>query len=172
MTVFVAGIHGVGKSYLCESFSARTGIPHHSASALIKAERAGASWGTDKVVTGADENQLALAAAVKRVLSENPDLILDGHFVLKDKFGGFLRLAESVFSQLNLSAVILLENDSDLIFSRLHERDGNKNPGDIVSFLEIERAQARQVCQELNLPLKVLFAPTPDFFHDSIISYF
>lgn len=48
MTVFVAGVHGVGKSYLCQNYALKYGVVHESASALIRRERSLAEWGLIK----------------------------------------------------------------------------------------------------------------------------
>ena len=38
--IFVAGIHAVGKSSACKFLSSETGIPHYTASQIIREEKA------------------------------------------------------------------------------------------------------------------------------------
>ncbi|RED01301.1 ATP-binding protein [Ectopseudomonas oleovorans] len=172
MTIFVAGIHGVGKTYLCEAFSGRTAIPHRSASALIKSQRERVDWGKDKLVSGIDENQQALATAVGRCLLENADLLLDGHFVLKDVNGSFVRLAPKVFTSLTITAVVLIENTPSVIASRLSERDGTAAAGNISEFLLAEREHSKLVSDILTCPLITLHAPSKAEFHDAVLPLF
>lgn len=172
MTVFVAGIHGVGKTYLCEGFSVHTAIPHRSASALIKSEREKVDWGKDKLVSGIDENQQALATAVGKCLLENADLLLDGHFVLKDAGGNFVRLAPPIFTSLAITAVVLIENTPDVIASRLSERDGTAVPDNISEFLIAEREQSKLVSNLLGCPLLTLNAPSAAEFYDAVLPLF
>ncbi|RAU48782.1 MULTISPECIES: ATP-binding protein [unclassified Pseudomonas] len=165
MTVFVAGIHGVGKTYLCESFSKSTGVKHRSASSLIRAEREHADWGVNKFTRGIDENQSALIAAVRRCLSDSPYLLLDGHFVLKDSQGNLVRLATDIFESLSITAVILVENSHETIAARLAARDGTLHPGDINASMLAERQQANIICGILGIPLIQLTAPTLEEFN-------
>lgn len=87
MNIFVAGVHGVGKTYLASRLPSTLGLIHTSASKLIKEERAMPSWGVDKRVSDVDANQIALAAAVKRHNDAGVQLLLDGHFVLLNNNG-------------------------------------------------------------------------------------
>lgn len=172
MTVFVAGIHGVGKTYLCESFSSRAAIPHRSASALIKSQRQRVDWGKDKLVSGIDENQQALVTAVGECLSENADLLLDGHFVLKDASSNFIKLAPSIFTSLAITAIVLIEHTPTVIASRLSERDGTANPGDISGFLIAEREHSKLVSEALACQHITLHAPSTDEFYNAVAPLF
>ena len=51
-------------------------------------------------------------------------MLLDGHFVLLDKEGLFVLLDVEVFETLNLSAVVLIEAQPELVASRVRHRDG------------------------------------------------
>lgn len=169
MNVFVAGIHGVGKTYLASRLPSEAGLTHTSASKLIREERALPNWGQDKRVANIDENQVALAAAVARHNAQGSRLLLDGHFVLLDQSSKFVRLGPEVFQSLNLKAVLLLEAPADLIEQRLLGRDGvNREPEFLRRFAECERAQASAVCAELALPLRVLVSPSDEDFASAI----
>lgn len=170
MVIFVAGVHGVGKTYLCQAFASTTGLRHASASQLIKEERQLESWGGDKVVSEILDNQDALDIAVNRILKEHPSLILDGHFVLK-KVGGVLEEVPLVtFDRLTLSAIILVENDSKLIAERLLQRDSNNAAGDLEQFIQSERRAAMNTSLSLNIPFFLLHNPSTESFADCIES--
>jgi len=169
MNIFVAGIHGVGKTYLASRLPTTLGLVHTSASKLIKEECAMPNWGTDKRVLNADTNQLVLAAAVKRYNTAGTRLLLDGHFVLLNDQAEFLLLGTEVFKSLNLDGVILLETDPHTIASRIYERDSREVDIDhLVEFMKTERSQAQMVCDELQIPLIILQSSTPGTFVEAV----
>jgi len=169
MNIFVAGVHGVGKTYLASRLPETFGLMHTSASKLIKEERAMPNWGEDKRVGDVAGNQIAVAAAVKRHNAAGRRLLLDGHFVLLNAQGEFSRLSAEVFNSLNLDGVVLLEDDPRTIVVHIHERDGRAvDIGDMVKFIAAERLQAQVVCAELGIPLCILNAPSPSVFAETI----
>ena len=62
--LFVGGIHGVGKSTLCDSICERMNVAHHSASELIS-KFVKVSHSANKRVTDVGKNQDVLIAATK-----------------------------------------------------------------------------------------------------------
>lgn len=169
MNIFVAGVHGVGKTYLAARLPSTLGFTHTSASKLIKEERAMPSWGVDKRVSDVDANQLALATAVKRYNNTGTPLLLDGHFVLLDGSGNFVRLGTDVFGTLNISGVVLLEAEPQVIAARINERDGRIVDIDHLSdFIVAERSQAKIVCDGLGIPMRVLVDPSPQAFAEAV----
>lgn len=169
MNIFVAGIHGVGKTYLASRASLSAGMTHTSASMLIKEERTLSTWTTDKRVTDVGANQRALAAAIQRHNELGTRLLLDGHFVLLDATGEMVRLETDVFTALNLIGVILVEADPHTVAQRIDERDKRQVPVDhLQAFMKAERDQAQKVCTELHIPLTLLVSPSPEKFTISV----
>lgn len=165
MNVFVAGIHGVGKTYLASRIPATSGLVHTSASKLIKEELSLPEWESGKIVADVDRNQLALAKAVARHNLSGTALLLDGHFVLLGKTGDFIRLGANVFETLNLSKVLLIEADPTIVAQRIQDRDGlGRDFNWLAAFMRQEREQAGAVCTELNIPLGILESPEVDEF--------
>lgn len=161
MNIFVAGIHGVGKTYLASRLPEGSGLLHTSASKLIKEELALPDWNADKRVADVDKNQVALAKAVARHNANGTALLLDGHFVLLNTDGEFVLLGGDVFKTLNLSAVLLIEADPKVVETRVQNRDNLRRDSDwLAMFMGQERAQAEAVCRELSLPLRILMSPT------------
>ena len=161
MNIFVAGIHGVGKTYLAGRLPPGSGLLHTSASKLIREEKAQPSWGVDKRVTDIDDNQVVLAAAVARRNAEGTALLLDGHFVLLDKDRNLVSLGPDVFRTLNLTAVVLIEGAVDVVSGRLSARDGVQWETTFIErFMTAERTQAQSVCTDLKIPLHVLSSPS------------
>ncbi|WP_161974444.1 ATP-binding protein [Piscinibacter terrae] len=171
MNIFVAGIHGVGKTYLAKRLPPASGLMHKSASVLIKEERALPEWNTDKRVADVDGNQVALAKAVARYNAEGTALLLDGHFVLVGQNGLFVPLGADVFKALNLSAIVLIEAPPDVVAGRVTQRDElHRDSAWLTDFMAKERTQAELVCAELNLPLTVLNSPSDADFAFAIAS--
>lgn len=170
MNVFVAGIHGVGKTYLASRIPATSGLMHTSASKLIKEVLSLPEWETDKLVADVDRNQLALANAVAKYNAKGTALLLDGHFVLLGKTGESIPLRADVFKTLNLSKVLLIEADPTVVEQRIQNRDGLRRDFDwLAAFMHQERLQAEAICTELNVPLCILESPDVDKFVDAAI---
>ena len=159
--IFLAGVHGVGKGFLGEPVANALGISHFTASQLIREEKGQATWGTDKKTSDLDDNQLALVRAVAQRRLTQPNILLDGHFVLRNAQGILTPLATSVFKQLHLTGVILLTEAESVIAARLAQRDkGNPDVQAISELAEAELNHARSVCAELKLPLVTIDSPT------------
>jgi adenylate kinase len=172
MTVFVAGVHGVGKSYLCEKYAQVCDVLHESASSLIRKEKNQLNWSADKKVSDVDDNQIALASAVRRISEQGRALLLDGHFVLIDPHSNFIRLPSSVFKDLAITGVVLIEASPEVISSRLKNRDSTQSAVDIAKFVEAEREQAKLVCKEISAALHILHAPSEESFTETVSSLF
>lgn len=173
MNVFVAGVHGVGKTYLCEIAAASHGFTHASASKLIKEQLALPEWNANKLVTDIDGNQRALIAAIQRYAEAKTSILLDGHFLLRDSAGELTEINTNVFASLNLSGVILLEKDAKTIRQQIASRDGRDQSLDsLKDAMEVERYRAETVCKELGLPMTVLRSPTEQGFAQVAHDYF
>lgn len=171
MNIFVAGIHGVGKTYLASRLPTGNDLLHTSASKLIEEERALPGWSSDKRVSDIHENQLALVNAVARHNSTGRALLLDGHFVLLGQRGQFVALGQDVFKALNLSAVVLIEEQPAVVARRMIVRDNSyQDAAWIEEFTARERSQAELICQELHLPVTILNSPSQADFANAVFA--
>jgi adenylate kinase len=158
--IFLAGVHGVGKGFLGTLVANLLEISHLTASQLIREEKGQTSWGVDKRVAELDDNQIALICAVARRRKADRDILLDGHFVLRNSAGKLIQLPKDVFSDLKLSAVILLTEDSEIIAKRLLDRDGLVVSAEsILELASEESTHANEVCQRLEIPIFILHKP-------------
>lgn len=165
MIIFVGGTHGVGKTFLCAPAAKRLAIRHATASQLILEERGDQSWGDDKRVNSIHDNQAALISATTRLRAEGHRLLMDGHFVLRDTDGSLTKVDVQVFRDLQISVLLLLSADPDVVMNRLRERgDHSWSRPELWNLVKHEDAHARQVAEELCLPLKHLISPTQEEF--------
>ncbi|KQT42612.1 MULTISPECIES: ATP-binding protein [unclassified Methylophilus] len=169
MIIFVAGIHGVGKSYLCKAYSENEheNAIHSSASQLIKQQLKVENWGADKYVSDIDRNQTALLEALKR-FQGNELLLLDGHFVLLKSANEFECVPENIFVQAKFSACILIETDLPTVTERLMNRDGISAEVDLDLFFSKERARAEYICKKIEIPLIKLNSPSQKDFNEAV----
>jgi adenylate kinase len=165
MTLFVAGVHAVGKTYVAKPVAERLGIRYATASQLIREERGLATWTPGKEVREVDENQLALTNAVKRILAGGEELLLDGHFVLRQSPGVHIRLPLEVFDSLQCSAVLILTTPPSVLMERLKGRgDTSWQMGEIDEFNRAEVQHGCAVAESLGVPVSVLDSPEVDSF--------
>jgi adenylate kinase len=161
MIVFVAGIHGVGKTFLGAPVAKQLGIPHVTASQLIREERGLQSWCVDKRVSEVDKNQAALISAANRQRSANKNLLLDGHFVLRLTNGEFDEIDTQVFRDLQIGAVLLLEAELDTVIGRLKARgDTSWTASELQILAKREEEHAYRVSSALNIPFRALHSPS------------
>jgi adenylate kinase len=122
--IFVAGIHGVGKTSCCKQVSEVTGIPHFSASSIIKAGKATAISANSKAVRDIEGNQRLLAQGLVKIAEAgHARIILDGHCTLLNSLGQVEPISLDVFSPIGLNGVIVFRDDPDKICVRLRARD-------------------------------------------------
>jgi len=165
LTVLVAGAHGVGKTFLAKPAAERLGFRYATASQLIREERGHATWTETRQVTQIDENQIALARAVARILDGGEQLLLDGHLVLRSRPNEHQRLADSVFRSLRCRRIIILTAPVDVLLSRLRARgDETWTANEIAAFIEAEIQHGEAVAAQLRVGVAILSSPNGDDF--------
>lgn len=120
--IFIAGVYGVGKSYLCDRVAQRLGIRAVSASEIIASE-IGEKYGRNKAVKDKDENQKQLVKGLKHITTEERLVLLAGHFCIWNKWQEPEDLPSNVFEELGIEKVVLLTADSSKIQANLLKRD-------------------------------------------------
>lgn len=157
--LFVAGIHGVGKTTACESISRKLEVAHFTASQVIMKERTKAIEETTKLVTDLKGNQTLLLRGISK-LANQKHLILDGHFTMRRKSDTCLELIEvGVFQGMNLVGIIIYIDDVEKIARRMLERDGCVcEITQLQEHQNTELAHAKFVASALQIPLTILDA--------------
>lgn len=161
MTIFVAGVHGVGKTYATKPACQKLGLVYATASQLIKEERGLASWDVSKMVSEVDQNQLALVSAARRIRESGATLVLDGHLVLRRATGEHERISVDVFRSLACSAILLIRSPVAVLQERLRARqDTSWSDDELTVFSNAEDVHAQDVAEALDIPLTILDAPS------------
>lgn len=119
--VFISGVHGVGKSTLCNKLNEYVDIPSYSCSDIIKSNSEYVE--TSKVVDKAEANQIALINGLSAL--RNSSILLDGHFCLVGKDSQIIELDFSVFEQIAPALIINVIAEPREIHRRLVSRDGD-----------------------------------------------
>ena len=154
-TIFVAGIYGVGKSTLCNKLSTALKIPNFSAGDLISMVN-GETYGANKVVRDKNSNQNILALQVKHLLKATPRIILAGHFCIFDVNGNVDPLPSSVFYDLKIETILLLEASISRIIRNLSVRDKKENSeNQILRLQEAESENAHEIAASIDCKLYV-----------------
>lgn len=115
---FIGGIHGTGKTSICQLLSEKYNIPHYSSGMLINKGKQ-----IYKQVDKINDNQEILIKEIERLSNYHNNIILDGHYTLLDKSNNIQYIPEELFSKLNIKQMILLKCNIDIIYNRLKERD-------------------------------------------------
>ncbi|AMU13346.1 MULTISPECIES: ATP-binding protein [Burkholderia cepacia complex] len=171
MTVFVGGVHAVGKTFVLQPVCGELGVRHATASQLIKEQRGLANWTVSRQVDDVDENQRALVAAVQRLDEGGETVVLDGHFVLRRGVDIHEKIGVETFAQLMVQGVILLEASGETIADRLLKRgDATWGKPEIEAFAQAELEHAQTVCAELGVPLVRLCSPSAADVREALIA--
>lgn len=153
--VFVGGIHGVGKTTICERAAKQFEIVHLVAGHIIRERVRSASDG-GKGVESVDDNQDALVTGLSTRVSKGQTLLLDGHFALLMASGKIQRIPFQTYESIAPSAVLLIKDDPQEIAFRLNSRDGKRYEASDLAHLQLEEeANAKAVCERLSTPLVV-----------------
>lgn len=161
--VFIGGIHGVGKSTLCERLALDHNVLHVKASRLLRDAGGVAGAPNHKAVKDVASNQALLVARFEDVLAScsAKTILLDGHFALKKLDGATERIPVDVFVALRVSSIVCLQDSTVAIAARLQARDGLA-PGeaDLAAFQAAELDHAAEVSRALGVPFDVIDALT------------
>lgn len=152
--IFIAGVHGVGKTTLCSGISDSQGFIHKSASQLIREAKASAIARNGKAVADIPGNQQLLIDAVSLITQSGKTLLLDGHLALLNSARRAEALPTKVFADLGIDGVVMIHDNPTSIVARIKQRDGGGIGLDEIKALQaVENSRAKIVTDELGLPL-------------------
>lgn len=168
--IFVAGMYGVGKSTLCEKLSQRMNIPFYSAGDLISRVN-GEQYGANKVVADKNRNQNILVEAVDKLLIHQPQIILAGHFCIFSAKNAIEHLPESVFHNLHIEKILLLQADVTTVQANLQHRDKKEYAtSNLTALQETEQEIAHSIASQIPCSLVIHSMTFSDFDVDACLS--
>lgn len=149
-TIFIAWVHGVGKTTLCKKI-ANQQIIHIQASQLL--------WNTKTQQTlnnkpNIDELRLQWSLIISKLKIEKQKAkitLFEWHFALYSN-NWIVRVDETVFEQIGIHSIVLLTDKAEQIHSRLISRDPNAPNIKYIKYLQqIEVEHAKYVASKLNI---------------------
>lgn len=154
--IFMAGVHGVGKTYVCHQLKQNMIV--YSASELIE-QYGKIRYNGYKKVFDIEDNQNYLVDAVKQIGKQGNEFILDGHFCLFNSDGDVEKIPYVVFKKLCIEGIILLCDKAEIIQRNVQKREGGLDRLELQKISEIQEQEiehAKNVSQELNIPLAII----------------
>ena len=150
---FVAGIYGVGKTSLCKELASALHASHFTASTLIR-HGATIEGPSKKAVRNVNANQKRLVLALEDLRQSTARMLLDGHFCVFGTDNAIVPIPLEVFAALRPAAILLVEAPTDVVRTRLEQRDGvTYEIGLLNELARQEREQAEFVSSCLQVPL-------------------
>lgn len=149
--IFIGGIHGVGKTSLCNNLAKQYEIAHFSASKLISNEKEEV-YSRNKLIPDIGKNQDFLSNSLDR-LTINSWFLLDGHFCLLNQTSEITRIPFDAFSRLSPTSIIVLTDLISSIQERFSQRDGYQFDYNLLEdFQNAEIEYAREISIYLDIP--------------------
>lgn len=149
--IFLGGIHGSGKSYLCSEIYENTKTPFYTASELISNFKK-TSFRSSKLTKNIDDNQQILVKCVEQI--SDPQFILDGHLCLLNETKQICKINKNIIQRLKPSLILIKTSSPDVIQRRLMERDNQDYHTDFINkFQNSELNYAKELASNLTVPM-------------------
>ena len=152
---FIGGIHGVGKTTICNAICNATELVYLSASQVLKWNEINQD-DTNKTVSDVTNTQGRLVRGLTGIVDKRNKYLLDGHYCLLDKESVIQKIPSEIFIKINPFSLNLIVEDVSLIKERLEKRDGKPYDFDLLERLQSnEVAHAMEVSNILNTQLNI-----------------
>lgn len=152
---FIGGIHGVGKSTICQQVCREMNIEYLSASELLK-------WGKinddvkNKNVEDITFTQNRLIMGLSNTIQSGKYYLLDGHFCLLNKGNEVENISLDTFKQINPITLALILGNITEIKTQLEKRDNKSYDCDLLEHLQnSELSYAKYLSRTLSIPLNL-----------------
>lgn len=147
--ILVGGVHGSGKTSLCESIS--KDIPD---AVCVVASKLLNHQNTQKRVSDINKNQILLSKKINEVKSNNTLTIVDGHYCVSDLKGEIKYVGLSIFEILTPAIIVLVQAPAPTIQKRIMLRDHIQYTIDFITRMaNMECYWAVKTSEKLNIPL-------------------
>lgn len=152
--IFIAGVHGVGKTFLCNRIKREIEIPIYSASELLKEDKQ-INYIRYKKTDDFIENQKRLLEIIKKK-SGVSEYILEGHFCLMNDRGRIENIPVSIFRQFEMKGIIILFGNPRKIQYRIRTRKTESEDIEIRKIIELQEHEityGNKVSKMLDVPI-------------------
>lgn len=150
--IFLAGVHGVGKSTMFASALKNLPVELLSSSELLKWTEI--SSVENKKVADISATQNRLIEGLRNAIDYDKRYVLDGHFCLLNGAGVVERIPFETFRAINPAGIVVLTDNPGQIVRRLKNRDKALYSSAMISSFQTEEvAYAKEVSDVLSVPL-------------------
>lgn len=152
---FIGGIHGVGKSTICNDLCSKLRIEHLSASQVLKWAELNMD-AKNKKVEDISLTQDRLIKGLLNVVTQEKRYLLDGHYCLFDKDGKVTRVPFETFEAINPISLHLVIGNIETIKSRIEQRDKRNYDYETLNEMqEQEMTYAKEISEKLKVNLSI-----------------
>lgn len=150
--IFVGGIHGVGKSTICQKICTELGIDYLSASKIIKWEEL--SNLHNKKVYSISETQTRLINGLIKEIKKDKFYLLDGHYCLLSEQDEVKKIPLITFREINPVLLGVIVNSPMEITERIKLRDNSEyNLEFVEAYQDVEIKYAHELANQLKVPI-------------------
>ncbi len=150
---FIGGIHGVGKSTICQKICAELEIEYLSASELIRWNEKNEDY-KNKKVQNIPTTQNRLIIGLINVIQKDKYYLLDGHYCLLNSDNKITDIPLATFREINPVSLNLILGDISEVKARLEQRDNRLYNYDLLERMQnSEIAYAHQLSNNLGVTL-------------------
>lgn len=153
--IFIGGIHGVGKSTICQHICRELNLEYLSASELLKWEDINDDV-KNKKVRDISFTQNRLIEGLSNTIEKGHFYLLDGHYCLLNEKAEVEKISIDIFMQINPKVLGLIIGDIREIKTRLDLRD--KKNYDFWLLEQLQKTEldyAKELSVVLNVPLYI-----------------
>ena len=154
-TVFIAGVHGAGKSTFSQTYLLPHGLYCTSASSIIRLNDGDVT--KDKKANRIADNQTKLLMGLNTIRKEYCDIALDGHFTLINSEHKIEPIPTQTFQDIKPDGIIILRCPAAIIAQRLSRRDSTSWSVNFIDrFQKAEISTALSFAQDNNIPFLIV----------------
>lgn len=153
--IFIGGIHGVGKTTICNEIVSTYSLDFYSASDII-ANAKKEQFSSSKLIPDIEDNQFHLINGIKSTKSIHQYSILDGHFCLINDKREVSKIPKFVFDEIQPVALIIVIDEINTILKQLEKRDSNTYDTLFLEKFQYEELEYSKIlANRLNIPLQI-----------------
>lgn len=152
---FIGGIHGVGKTTICQNICRELNLEYLSASELLKWKDINED-ANNKKVKDVPGTQYRLILGLTNTVKNGRKYLLDGHFCLLNRNNEIENVPLETFKQINPISLNIISGDITEIKNRLEMRDGKSYEYKLLEDLQNEELKyAKQLSKTLGITLNI-----------------